>query len=67
VTGFILVLDVELVGEVTVGCRVGISENADPDPGVVLGVLVACTSVDCVLVTRPKLAFLPGVEIVSVV
>jgi hypothetical protein len=67
VTGFILVLDVELVGEVTVGCRVGISENADPDPGVVLGVLVACTSVDATLVTLPKLAFTARVPTLSVV
>ena len=66
VTGLTLAV-VELVGEVTVGCLAGVSVNADPDPGVVLAVLLACTSVDCVLVTRPKLAFRPGVEIVSVV
>jgi hypothetical protein len=38
VTGLILVFDVELDGDVTVGVGVFVPVNADPDPGVVLGV-----------------------------
>ena len=38
VTGLILVFDVELDGDVTVGVGVVVPVNADPDPGVVLGV-----------------------------
>jgi len=41
--------------------------NADPDPGEVVGVLLAWTSVDATLVTLPKFALRAGVETVSVV
>ena len=41
VIGFILVFDVELDGDVTVGDCAGVPVNADPDPGEVVGVLLA--------------------------